>query len=452
TLERKHLERLLKMIIPIWVFVWLRQYRFDEVIFLYERALATFHGQEESRTALAAYGRLHICLAHMIAMHRGANREARQLANEGLKITETVGDKLGQALGQYLLPYVSRYDVSLLSDALPMLEDSAQTFLELDRLSLAGRSMWTKALVLHHQGAKPEDCRSALHESLPMFQKTGDHWMNSAATRELAITWFQQGDYPKAMMYLQEGLSITQQYGYPPLAFSEIADLNVVIGDFEQARSGYQRMKEFVEDIVNLHKAAQCLIDLSIVATLEGRFEEAEELLVECRQLYPILSRGTAYEDGRGRLAHRRGEYSEALHRFDGILRSETNRLWITHAQLMQGMALTRLGRLAHGKRSILLGLKKAHASGWRYRFPRAIFGLAEIARLSGQKQDAVKLAALIHTHDVTPFEVKTYATDLLKALESELSPDEYETAHAQGKALDLDVFVQQLLDDNAAA
>jgi hypothetical protein len=115
----------------------------------------------------------------------------------------------------------------------------------------------------------------------------------------------------------------------------------------------------------------------------------------------------------------------------------------------MHGLAQARLGRIEAGRQSFLHGLKRAYDTDRRLQCPRAIYGFAEIARASGSQADAVKLAGLIHKHDVTPHEVKLYANDLLKALEADLPPDKYAVAYTQGKSLDLDTAVRQLLDED---
>jgi hypothetical protein len=109
------------------------------------------------------------------------------------------------------------------------------------------------------------------------------------------------------------------------------------------------------------------------------------------------------------------------------------------------GLVEVKLGHLNMAQQHIRAGLPGLSNTVY---IVVAIYGLAALEAAGERRERAVELAALVHHHQATPYEVKVYARELLAELQAVLPPDVYATAVERGAALDPDAVAAAFLQE----
>ncbi|MGD2158620.1 MAG: protein kinase [Anaerolineales bacterium] len=448
-LERDHIDLLIKLVNPLNGFFYLRQYRFEPGIKLYEDALAVLDSESESIEVRQLYGRLLCCFAMMVHQHRGDLEEALILSEESIALAEETGDELGLADAKYTAAFCLRTMGKRLEEALELNEESSNLYKKLERLGGVGSTAWNKAWTLALMDAKCSQVGVLLRENLSITQQMDNKWWESVVTGQLGFLLLLQGDYPQAMALCQKSFSITQQEELWPTCLDIIAVLKAIHGDYKEAKTWYEKSIEINTAYGLSVERAYSMVGLAELASLEGRHLQALDLLKDCFPVFPKIEEDPQLDWVYGKLAYRRGDYDQASQRFETYLNKGTGVLKII-AWFWLGLSQIKLGQVNAAQQSLVRGLSGAFKAERRYYYPWGIFGFAQIHQAAGRNEQAAAFTALLHENPVTPYEFKVYAAELLEELEAELEPEVYEAAYQRGLSLDLDAVVQELLEEYA--
>jgi DNA-binding SARP family transcriptional activator/tetratricopeptide (TPR) repeat protein len=255
---------------------------FEEAVSLYEMALQlTADGDAARCDLLLALGEAHARAGDTPAA-KATFREAAELA-----VSQGLPEHLARAAlgyGGRLMWDVSRDDahlVSLLERALTALGDDDSVLRVRLLARLAGgplrdstadaerrRSLGAQALEMARRIAEPSTLAYALHGYIASRHSPDFTHEQAEIARELVQVALQARDLERAVEGYEEHLDASIELGDLPAAYTDVEAMTTLA---EELRQPAQRW------LVAVHRA--------LLALLEGRFEEAEQLIAETRSL-----------------------------------------------------------------------------------------------------------------------------------------------------------------------
>lgn len=444
--DQRHLELLGDASIALAEFTWFRAQYMYQSIGLCEYALQTLENDKDLTGYHRNYGRILTALAHIGFGINYDAKKAIQSAQDGLAHLKKAKDPYGVAYAFGVLGWwlgISGIDPE---NAVNMLEESHQKFIDLGDKSLAGIALLFIGRTLNVLGKDFIQVLDVQQKAVEILRESGNLFYMSGALGFNGLLMISQGEYEKAKELFEEALLIQKQnYSVTnqPSYLNSLANIAIIQGDFKHARKLLQEALQITTQYKFARAQSLILKDKSKFMSIEGRHEEASKLLEEARQAFPQFR--DKYP--RAMLAYRRGDYETAHNQFESLLENTTplsERVFL----LWLGMAQIKLGKIELAQQSLFRGLKGTYSSKRRSDYPQAIYGFVEILNSLDRKVEAAEKASLIQNHPVAEYEFKRYATELLAELKSELPLDDYQAAIERGKSLDLDTVVQELLDE----
>ncbi len=288
-----------------------------------------------------------------IYLTRGDLSRAEQLYQESLDLDEQIGDRGGKATSLHNLAeiYLTRGD-------LPRAEQLYQESLDLkeqigDLIGMSNSKRWL-AVIAQRRG----DLDTALglyDETLQIAERIGDACGRSSSLHQIAGIYRTRGDLSRAEQLYQESLDLKEQIGDRQGKAASLADLAVIYrtrGDLPRAEQLYQESLDLYEQIGDRGGKAGALSMFSNVYWQRRDFDRAEGLLREAIELSGQVGdlQAAAFNTVKlGQLTEVRGQGDEAL------------------AQFREGLALCeRIGMapLAEQVRGLIAGLESGGAAG----------------------------------------------------------------------------------------
>jgi tetratricopeptide (TPR) repeat protein len=303
------------------------------------------------------------------------------------------------------------------------------------------------------------------------------------------------GDYPAALQYLEEGLTLACEAGDRQ---AEVAALNW-LGGVARRQARYGEAEQYLERAATLARErddpagmALALGILSCQAFDRGNDGEAERYAEDSLTLFRKLGDRDGIADALttlGGVAWLRGEHDEGKRYFAeslAISREIGNQFGVAIGLNNLGEAACGLGQCEEALRyyeealailrelglpgsETLLNLGRTHAElgedgiAWEYvrealkgssasgAVPVALGGVGQVASLrakAGRYGPAAEMLGLVLGHPALDAENRLHADPILALLREALPADELEAALERGKSLDLEQVVAEILDE----
>jgi tetratricopeptide (TPR) repeat protein len=300
-----------------------------------------------------------------------------------------------------------------------------------------------------------EEAQVLLEELLPLARQIQDQRDVAAAARLLGNIHMAQGKYEEARQLMQESLTIAQASGDQPSIAQALRTLGVIaenLGDLSAAIHFYQQSLDLFKSLNDQLGSAGALANLASIAFTQGLYAEAQQLNEQAlAQFTQVGFRwGVAYTLIRlGEVAFNAHEYELSKQRLDDaiVICREIGHRWGT------AFALTYLGRTYHATGQIDLAelcfrsaLQIAHElKVW----PLALEALFEVALLLIANQQWTRAAWVlggIKEHPAMELETRRRLDTVLTTLEAAPDPLSVKANLAAGRALSLEVLIEQVL------
>ncbi len=219
--------------------------------------------------------------AGLIAFFQGDFPEAYRLLEESVLIGREVGAAGRRVLANAL---TTLGHVAILQGNLGAARELAGEGM---RLFQEVGDTWGVALALCHLGkatvemGDPVAARSLLQESAALFRVTGDKQRLALPLNALGLAALRQGDYVSARARFEEALSVARETGDEPFIADALANLGTValrVGDYPQSAALYQQSLALNGALANREGIAEDLAGLAAVASLLGQPERAARL------------------------------------------------------------------------------------------------------------------------------------------------------------------------------
>ncbi len=227
------------------------------------------------RTAARAMALL---VAGAMAFFHGDYPEAQRLLEESISIGREV-DPAGRLELANALAILGH--VALLQGNLSAAQELAGEGL---RLFQKIGEAWGVALALSHLGkatvelGDPVAARSLLEESVALFRMTGDRQRLALPMNALGLAALRQGDYAGARSYFEEALAVARETEDEQFIADALAHLGTValrVGDYPQAAALYGQSLVLNQTQGNRDGIAEDLAEVAALASLLGQPERA---------------------------------------------------------------------------------------------------------------------------------------------------------------------------------
>jgi tetratricopeptide (TPR) repeat protein len=337
--------------------------------------------------------------------------------------------------------------------ATELLQQSLARSQQLGDQQAIARSLNTLGAVADEQGeyARATDL---YQQSLALSQQLGDQQAIANSLNHLGIIAQQKGEYARATDLYQQSLALSQQLGDQRGIARSLNNLGFVAheqGEYARTIDLYQQSLARFQQLGDQSSIAFVLLNLGLIAKAQGDYVRATDLYQQSLK----LSQQLGFQLGialvlinLGFIARAQGDYVRATDLYQQSLKLSQqlgfqlarchNYLGLGWVAFMQGggQASSWFGEALRIASSIQITAETL----W------AIVGLAGVLLRAGQADRAAQYAGLAQYHPAQNSDVSQGLSVLMPLLQAALSPDELQTALEQGKALDLDTVVQELL------
>jgi tetratricopeptide (TPR) repeat protein len=396
-----------------------------------------------------------------------------------------------QRAGEYALRISTFGDaVSSFERALALLpttthDDAQRRQLEADLLSKLGEALLYQG---HYEAAA-----ARIEQSLELYRAEGDP-LPIAQTLNLQgeIAW-RQGDYARAREIVTESLAIGRQMHTRTTIARSLNRLGMVDfdqGDYVQATRHFEESLEIARVTDNIAERATAINNLGIAAFSQGDYQRAIGYFEETVEIGRITGERRKVASALlnlGSVAGVQGDLPGAIHYFEDALnlcRSFGERRGIAMALDNLGYALSlqkdydrafgyleeslelaqaigdrqriaaillNMGHVAKDQQEVqrakeyyLRALQQARTIGATPTIIEILIGLAEI---SLDRPDALHWLGLVQNHAATTDAMRDLINPLLEKLKATLSAETLQTGLDQGKTLNLETVVEQLVE-----
>ena len=323
-----------------------------------------------------------------------------------------------------------------------------------DDLHGLATSLHILGIIAHSQGDY-EQATNLYKQSLDIRQELGSQSGIAASLNNLGGVAWNLGDYEQATDLYQQSLSIRQQLGDQSGITDSLYNLGVLAriqGDYERAIDLYQQSLAIKQQLGDQYAIGLILNALGIIALHQGDYERAIDLYQQSLAIKQQLG------DQSGIAA--------TLHNLGGIAYSQKNyeRATDLYQQSLaikqqlgdqSGIAATlnTLGRIVQeqgqtGHKQFCQSLAIAQDIQATMYILLNIVGFAVYFIGQGHIERAAQFVGLVQPHPAQDSNIREYLEKIMPQLEAALPPDDLHTALEQGKQLDLDTVVQELLEE----
>jgi len=313
--------------------------------------------------------------------------------------------------------------------------------------------------IIAYSQADYDQATNLYQQSMTIRQNLNDQRGIANSLNNLAGVAWNQGNYEEATNLYEQSLAIRQQLGDQSGIADSLYNLGVIVrnqGDHERAMDLYQQSLAIKQQLGDRYVISLILNVLGIIAMNQDDYEGATDLYqqsLEIKQQLGDQSGISATLHNLGIVAYSQEDYEKAT---DFFQQSLTMRQQLGD---QSGVAATliSLGRIAQQQGQIgyknfyqsLVIAQEIHATT---QILLNIVSFAAYFITQGQTERATQLVGFAQLHPSQNDDVRQYLDEILPKLETLLPPTDLAIALEQGKYLDLDTVVQELLDEFASA
>ncbi len=294
-----------------------------------------------------------------------------------------------------------------------------------------------------------------LQAGLTLARSIAEERITIEALSGLSMIASRRGDYQEARRLEKEALDMACSLGdcrLMALALRRLGIAAISLREYTEASRCFRESLTLYERIGEQEGIAACLNNLGVAAlylgdygTATSYFERSLEIRRSLRDRWGIAGCYTNL----GLLAHYQGNYTTAVRRYQASLalaRELGDRQGIARNLSNLSQALIALKRNETAKRCCQEALTEAHAIGAIPLVLGTLAGLAEIAAHAGRHRWAAELLGLALHHPATNADVAKAAEPALSFLRTQMPAEALETALEEGKFLNLEDTIQELL------
>ncbi|MEM7033278.1 MAG: tetratricopeptide repeat protein [Chloroflexota bacterium] len=337
--------------------------------------------------------------------------EAKQLYEESLEIYQRQQDQWGIAHAMSHLGVVIH---QLGGQAKPLFEDSLTIFKSLGDQWGIGQTLNNLGMVDHavgHFKQAEEHCE----ESLTICQEIGDRYGIARAVTSMGLLAYDQGSYVEAQSLFQESIHIFSEIGDQlgrAISLDHLGNVERVLGDYDQAKDLFQQSLALCQELDNQQGIASALNQLGRLAHTMQAYEEARRYYLESLDIFLRIG----------------------------------NHWGIVAVFCDLGQVTCAVGEYAHSRQFFSHALQTAKEMNAFPEMLRILFGTATLLGQSGQKQNAVELLATFQDHLTDHSETAQHASQLLRTLKADLSPDIFQPAWGRGTQKTLETVIEDIV------
>ncbi|MGC8959039.1 MAG: ATP-binding protein [Chloroflexia bacterium] len=292
-------------------------------------------------------------------------------------------------------------------------------------------------------------------EALALSRQAGEHAITATVLRRLGASAFYQGDFQGARGYLEEALALEEAGGNRlgmAICLNTLGHIELARGDHAAAASYYERALALCREVGNRRGIAASLNSLGSISFYQGDYATAlkhyEDALAVSREIDD--RQGIAFALlGLGWVNLWLGEYARAAQFSEESLvlfREMGERQNVASCLNNLGHAAAGLGQDEEARRYY----REALACAWEIEaLPvvlEAVAGLAGWLARAGRHRRAAELLGLALYHPATFPDVDKVVGPVLEFLRARMPAEALETALEEGKYLDLEETIRELL------
>jgi tetratricopeptide (TPR) repeat protein len=216
---------------------------------------------------------------------------AEKAFGEALKsLDQGTGDPLLQARVLDLLASL-RSDQRRLEDAISLLDQVHELYLEAGDQHLAGRALVSKGISTHYLG-QPQQAVGVLQQGMKLLDSERDPQLVSVAQQGLLHALTNCGEYQQASrLLLRSGLR--EAFGAEPLNLLKLrgveGKIHAGLGRLATAERAFSQVREEFLRIGQFYEAALVGLELAAVWLRQGRAAEVQELAAEMHEIFDEL-------------------------------------------------------------------------------------------------------------------------------------------------------------------
>ncbi len=261
-------------------------------------------------------------------------------------------------------------------------------------------------------------------EALALFREHATEWEIAIALHNTGMTLGYRGEYVRAFELLEEALAIWEEIGEMSLR-ARVVDVMGEIsrrqGDLDRAQRWHEASLTLRQQVGDTRGTALTLNNLGKVARYRGDYAEATRLIEESLQLRQMIGARFGIASSLSSLAdiaRSQGDWRRAR----DLYQASINERW--QLRINDGLA-------------------------------DCLHGLADVARSAGDSQRAARLLGASEAmresmlQIVSPIDRPDYERTLA-AIRDSMTPDEFDTARAAGRALTVDQAIAEALGDGS--
>jgi tetratricopeptide (TPR) repeat protein len=290
---------------------------------------------------------------------------------------------------------------------------------------------------------------------LSVPQAPVDRWLTGYNLTHIGREFIFKGQYHEAQNTFQEALDVITIDGdrdilaniYFCMAFSIR-----LLSDFPQAEE-YGRLGLEMYREMGRHQAnAAGLRGLGSLLALHGKYLEAKQMLQDALAIFEEIGDpiGIAFATMEsGAVYYYLRDYAQSIENYSKALtiwHRRNNMFDSTNTLNGLGHATAALNQFKEAETYYREALRPAHTHGWLTYCLESIYGLAHLIGKNGNPERGIMLIGLVLTQVSNDFEFQRLGHQFLDELRPLLPPEVFAAAQEQGKALDLDTVVAELL------
>lgn len=387
-------------------FYTLRMSALAEAVEHLSRALAlTPEDQQTERIDLM----LKLAEAHK---YRGEFEAARAYVDDALEGSGTSQDSTRLAEAEYeksdLLFNMGEFD-----SALAYGQQSRDRYQQQNQPQGVARALATMALI-HSQRGEHSEAVALAESSLTLSQEIGDQATMFKSVTCLGVAYFSTGRFDDAAKHFTEALEMSRanrDRRQIALALRNLGSVSALQSQFESARDYFKEGYTIAEAIGERRYQASMLNNLGLVLMYLESFDEANTYLEQSLQLMQKL----------------------------GLQNQVAN----TYVNL--GHVAERQANLPLARERYLRAMRHAHEINAK---PIMLESLAGLSKIHSDPVQAAAYVGLITNHEATSGETKRMANGISQDLQTVLDETAYNSALADGAALDLNTLVKTLIEE----
>lgn len=383
-------------------------------------------------------------------------QERLEWLEAGLAATYQLGDTSTEMVHLYLLARVHHVLGSLIL-AQEYAEKALALARQLGNPLYICRSLLALARVFLYK-AEYERSQATFDQALVLSIELDTPLEMAEALTGLGAVAFRQSDYIHAYDYDTKALKIYEEQGQPHYICSALRNLSsvaAVIGDKDAAIKYAERGAVLARNIGYQELLASCLGTLGLLATEQGNFDEACEYLQQSLDITRLL--GDPFEEVGARirlglLLLRLGDLSAVLVCFEAVLPLANKSgfrwhsaiaLWAMAQVFRRKGDLLHTGLKLHAGLEIALDIKNINIQ------TAYLLEAALLWHDRGQIEQAATWAALLQAN-IKELDVKQLAAfdDLKQKLKDSLGQAQFTTALEDGRNLNLDSVLEEILTE----